>query len=61
MIIKAADPSNRRMPDILPFDHKDHHFGNIGSVVGNPFDAFGDVIDLDRPGNSAGILNHKGQ
>jgi len=35
------------MPDILPLDHEDNHFRHVGGMIGNPFQTFRDMIELD--------------
>ena len=49
------------MPDILTLDHEDDHFGHVGGVVGDPLQMPGNGVDLDGPGNGAGVLEHVGQ
>ena len=49
------------MPDALPRYHVDHHIGNTGSVVGNPFQAFGDLHNIQRRMNFPGVFQHKGE
>jgi hypothetical protein len=45
----------------LPFDHEDHHFGDIGRVIGDPLQIFRDRSDLGGAANGLRVLQHKRQ
>lgn len=38
--------------------HVDDHFSDIGGMVSDPFQVFGDIGNFDGPGDGRAVLNH---
>ena len=49
------------MADALAFDHEDDHFGDVGGVIGDAFEIFGDRADFRCPADGLRVLEHEGE
>ena len=49
------------MPDILALHNVDDIFGNVGGMIADAFEVFGDENQLEGGKNDAGISHHVGQ
>ena len=56
-----AGCSHGRVPDDLSFDQVDHHLGEIGGVIRDPFDVFRNEGDPDGPADGLRLFYHIGE